>query len=54
MILDPDLDAFRDVDNQQHHVYDLGSTNDCPYEGCMARAVYQGHLCVKSMLTSRC
>ena len=39
-----DLDAFCDVNDEKHHVYDLGTPDDCPHKGGMARAVHQRNL----------
>ena len=36
--------TFGDINDKQHHVDDLGASNDGPHEGCMARAVHQREL----------
>ena len=39
-----DLNAFCDVNDEHHQVYDLGTPDDGPHKGGMARAVYQRNL----------
>ncbi|RNA05613.1 hypothetical protein BpHYR1_034900 [Brachionus plicatilis] len=38
------LDAFGDVNDQDHHVDDLGAANYCSDQRCMAWTVHQGVL----------
>lgn len=41
---EPHLDALGDIYDKQHHVNDVGASEDGSDEGCMAGAVHQSEL----------